>query len=509
MNFAYFTISVLIIIYAVFAFVSIRNNRWHYLFAHPFTFCILNLLTIFYAHTSYPGMEWKVEFWVTISCVITCVSYWIVYCFVSEKWIISISNNYICSFTNKDTVQFNSTFAFWIITLFGIASLPFTFLVSYICTGELMGLFAHLYTGKGASLINAGQFQRFFFRLLNISQLFSILVPCYVFVEAFLKSSKFNSFCCRFFVVFAILSSLLSQAYTGFRHRPLTIILIIFVLLVFYVARKEKVSRVMYGIYPLLCIITLFSVLLLPQIRHMQWDKAIGTIPGKVQNEKFIERGLTHILLMQPQNVIKNNHEKATVILNSASDTESNSEQNKITLEKQFLNQFHAVNVPDYIAWSMVNFDTHEPFFGSLWQLRFYISLVTPREFYTNRVKPTSIEREIHKRLRHQKGELGGAIYFSPFGDGFVAHGYIGGILSSVIWGMVYGFMSKFVITYFQNFLHRYDAMIFSLCLLWTVIVSFRGSLPTRLLYMIIPCLTFLLLCSFLKYLYKIKSSKV
>jgi hypothetical protein len=147
----------------------------------------------------------------------------------------------------------------------------------------------------------------------------------------------------------------------------------------------------------------------------------------------------------------------------------------------------------------MANFDQNEPFMGLGKQFYFLISIPIPREFYKDKLKPTSIEREIFMRIYygHSKGHpIGAVIYFAPFGEGYVSYGYLGGILTSIIWGIFFGLLAKIIMIHYNCLSSRFDAIIFMLGLYILIFLAFHGYAPlTRIVSICIPIILLFWFC--------------
>jgi hypothetical protein len=439
----------------------------------------------------------KVEFWVTISCVITLVTFWIFYWILLSKWITYLSNKFICVLTKNDTEQ-SSKLLLLLMLLFAILSLPITLLHSYYVTGDPMGLVRNenLFALLRHMTLSDSAFMRNITRIVSIYQFVIPIFSCFIFVEIFSKESILKSNIWRLAGIIGMLSCILMQGYSGFRSRVILIPALIFILIFLYIVKnKKKLFKTFWIVYPLICILCLVIVTLIPILR----DK------GKTGKTETFTQRFNRIFFIDKTNVTT----VAANVINpiDSGDTKNQTDIIKPVNEKK-LNKFKLRNVSDYIAWSMVNFNQDEPFMGIKKQLWFVISIPIPKEFYKDKLKPTSIEREVFMKIHygHSKGHpFGAVIYFSPFGEGYVSCGYIGGIISSIFWGILLGLLAKIIIVHYEFLSTRFDGEILMLSLYILIFISFRGLAPVlmRIISICAPIIFLFWFCYLIKIIFQ------
>ncbi len=543
------TITAILSIYFVFFASCLVKKKWCYPFIHPFVFILLQLLSMFYLKTSFAGMERTVDFWTAATTVIITASFWCIYFSLSTNRIrYGLERLFFPCAGGKSFLSDEKKL------LSGCCIFVVVYCMIVVCFAYLSSadpdriLFSLYYYGRDPHAVVEetfipGTLVNTLGRLRMILSSPASVCLAGIIALVYTKGSRFTVFSWHLVAGILAFGVFTAAANTGFRNRLLIALLATYIGLVLwrFVFRQKLSLKILTLLVPL----TLFVGALaytLPTLRYMKTSEMIAAVQAgslsrsKTSKNKLATEFLYYSLERQTHNqtVYENLQKQAKTAIDekimelseehvdvappspTSHETTSGPEDTlpeKIDMNPQvktivenetkeahlkYLKAFYPLSIPDYLGWCMAYYGTAKDFMGPGRILFNIFGSFLPKEI--TGPKPVVYGRQICMDQRNETSPVGTSTYVGPFGEGFIACGYPGGIISSILWGLLLGFMAKCVMTGVQDEPNSGNPsillmrLIFATAICLPIVSVFRGDAITFVPNLVFSCVTIIVL---------------
>jgi hypothetical protein len=468
-------------------------------------------------------MENTVDIWIAVSILVMSCFFWLSYYLTFESFV----NHYIARIFLFNPKQINSTLNnkhfYWFLGTCCIIYLILDMVVRFSLADDINeALFAsyRLIYKRNVSI-----------QIRIISWFTGFVQPvvygimAIFFLWSFLKQK--SMYRCFPMIISCIVLALWTFDIWGLGARRLMIITPIMILLLFIllIAKKELVSKKLFIILPTYLLICTFLIILSGSIRQ-EGIYGIYKIFQEKNKQVFLSQSFFDRTIYMPRKSKANNDQriyeqltneiKVNNTINSANGdkNEQNIETSFVQLSpclikkeqenlflkqnftkqqestiKSFIERFRPVNNSDVVAWSLKYYGYYEDHLGITVSIKSIIARFLPREFFPNG-KPLGVHQIIPQKMKIKDFNWPPGL----FCEGYILGGYPVAIFFCILQGIILGVIAKIITTIFLNSVEiRMDNTIFGIAFLQCFF--FAGVITST---QIVPKIIFIFICVFM-----------
>jgi hypothetical protein len=451
--YAYYTLTVIAIIYIIFAVSSLRNGKWYYLFIHPFALICFDLTLKYRYASDIPGLAVTVDQMIAVGVVLASLMFAASYFLIKEKQIEKFNNLFFVNKKSEMDGISNRKRVFYIV--FIPVTIICYFTVMYWLYGSFEAVFFGNYANKGIILptnLQAGLLERTL-RLIT-SSLCCWILPFISFTLLFETLYKKRSYNYLLITILFILTLIMMTVSFSMGYRSFTAYFVFCILLFIIFSYIHKLGLRKIAI-PLIILLILYSAvcfLTLGFLRGNSLQKGFNAVVTLWTHPKLINDSLQENLLVDKKNdknlqLLNDLQEQqvkdtTSIIIQNRKNNLSSKKHDKETEKEKEKNML--LSLPPYghrvskeIGWIVAYFGKHEPYAGILCELRGFMNHLLPPPLGKDR----SYQSPSKKLDELRRGNAEG-----PFGHGYISYGLTGAYLYWAGYAFLCGILAKFSI---------------------------------------------------------------
>jgi hypothetical protein len=489
------------------------------------------MLLFFYPATSLPNMHFRVDSTLAVGFILFSVAFWIGTYLLSEKCLNKFTKfKSLNSFSKQD-----QSLLFWLIVSICLFYIFLFWFYGYYCFGDIREsafmVYRKIFLKLEIQEITNSFVPRLISRTLTFLAYGVPFMISYLYVEFFRKDSQLykNGHCWILVSILFLLT--FTIACRGARAYLLQIPMVIFPLFIVYVLKKQVFLRRFYflsaGYLFFVCVLGI----LIPVFRaHGLQDANITKkhVPNVIQSgvkhslqisefssdivrssiESVIDDKLNAIenddkikldsikydlsdmklsklaesktaintlktaIEKKQEHLTKNESNKKRFFFVANINKECDSSQEIREIEREILKRYKPRTLPDHVAHIMAFYGKHKDYGGLMTIPNSILFCLVPRAWYPNkpRIFGAQALSDIHEIPINK---VSGSFYVGPFHAGYYAWGYYGGIIYSIMFGLIAGILSQLSVSLLLKYIDKPFIVLFaSSFYIWVIFYS-------------------------------------
>jgi hypothetical protein len=207
------------------------------------------------------------------------------------------------------------------------------------------------------------------------------------------------------------------------------------------------------------------------KLDSIRYDLSDMKLSELAENKETVSSSETIIEEKQEYLTINELNKKKIFFIMNISE-ESNISQEIKKIEREILKRYKPRTLPDHAAHIMAFYGRHKDFGGLMTAPNSILVCLVPRAWYPNkpRIFGTQALSDIHEIPINK---VPGSFYAGPFHEGYYAWGYCGGIIYSVIFGLIAGILSQLAVSLLFKYIDKpFIALLASSFYIWVIFYS-------------------------------------
>ena len=478
MDYSYHILSAAALVYAVFAFFSVRAGRWYFLVFHPFAIFCFCILWRYRLASDIPSIAMTVDRSVAVGVLLASAVFWLAYFALKKEYI----DEFFGKLLGKPSEQADTGYAatprkFWFLYSIVFVVVVGIFFTDYLFyKGKFFFMFFRLYKWQyHEHVIRTGQIWnpawlgvvRWFLNFFGTSVMFVSLPLLF---ETLRVKKRVKGLLPMLAAIVLVLMSLTLLCLTGFRSYPASFGIAVFVLiLISFHYPGHRLSKAAIPVLGVILCYAGFWVLFVQEFRTMTIDETLGERASKVISktgfQNIVDRTLSRQKKVEvpdlPVLAIEKPGEKKTeeIVIDQTQTAQMNTGQvqavtdavhdneteKKLEDEMRFLKSYPiSVSITREIGWDMMYFGRHKDFLGLFYNFKRAPYILLPSRFRPE--GGIALVGNVIWRERAPFPKTPISTVAGPFGEGYASYGYVGAYLYWSFLALTTGLFSKFAI---------------------------------------------------------------